>query len=150
MNHIPQELPQFSHERAIIAITGTREAKFFSVHDGAFEEKGMIEIPREHYSDDEGFFMRMVRGFRMGAGSEKNNLGDKLDKKFIKDFHIKLMEVLNTNHYDKIYLFSPDYIGKRLVEDLPHEIRPLVNYVGRGNYLKRPPEEMLEMIKTNE
>ena len=104
-------------------------------------------MPRERYSDDEGFFMRMARGLNLGSGSAKEPISDKLDIKFIKEFHQKMMQMLDTGHYDKIYLFSPDYMGKRIIDDLPSEIKPLINYTGHGNYLKRPTGEILEMIK---
>lgn len=134
-------------KKSLIIVTGTREARFYSVHDGIFEEKNTIEIPRVKYSDNEGFFARLRKGLKGGSGYAREPISDTLDDKFIKEFKIAFTKTLDADHFEEIYLFSPDYIGKRLLETLPKDMLKIVNYAGHGNYLKLTPVEVLEMIE---
>ncbi|OGI26588.1 MAG: hypothetical protein A2359_03600 [Candidatus Moranbacteria bacterium RIFOXYB1_FULL_43_19] len=82
---IPQPLPQFEKENALIIVLGRKNGTFYFARKGMLAKAGGFDVKLEPYSDREGFFLRAGHGLVYGSGSSLKDEKEYLKAKFLKN-----------------------------------------------------------------
>lgn len=139
--HIPEGLPQFDKDSALVVICGSKAGKAFLGFNGELSELFFIDHEDIKYSDDEGFF-----GSKEIGGSPENPVDKMEELSFINKLRAAVSEAINENHPEKIYLFAPSEAVPAVMEAFPADLRSKIVVPKEGNYVDRHPVEVLEHI----
>src|SRR3989344_1938536 len=140
---ITQNLPQFDNDVVLIVVTGKQEAKFYLAQDGEIERIADFELETPHYSDREGAVVRGGSG-RRGQGRFATGLAathqkEKMHNDFLKTCKEHLAKILPTIKATKLYLFSPSYVGKDVMELFPANVQKNTKWIAKGIYISKHP-----------
>jgi hypothetical protein len=141
---IPQEFFQFSGEKALVIVSGTKEAKFYTASDGNFEELVSVKSPEIRYSDKEGFFAVKAKGENIRSGAVRNNVGMKEKKEFLAILKSEC-EKVKKESFDYTALMAPEHAVSEITNSLCFS-KDKIKIVGKGNYLDRTPVELLKIL----
>jgi hypothetical protein len=115
---IPKNLPQFSDSPSLFISADVYEANFYLAHKGALEE---------------------LESFRMSPQVKEK-------KKFQARVDYTIHSLLDEYQFQNIYLFSPEYVAKRIVKGLEPNEEEKVKIKFFGKYAKLHPFELLKMF----
>ncbi len=136
---IPQQLPQFKKERALLIITGTQEAEFYLAGDGAIEGVEAFRIPKIKYSDREGLAVRTGKTGVVGGSS--NSTKEQYKQQFDAKFKISAKGVIARIIPTHLYVVSP--IASEIEQLLPTGAKKMIKLRLKKNLCERSPEEIL-------
>lgn len=139
---IPQQLPQFRDEMALIVVTSPHDAKFLQAWSEKLESIGNFEVENPSYTDDEGQF---------GGGSASGSVKE-VDKKEIHDKFMnqleKESESLRGMTWNEWYLFAPSTIRDDVKGMISKKIGIDPKMIFEGNYINEPDHlRFLKMIQ---
>ncbi|MCD6410692.1 hypothetical protein J7K92_01990 [bacterium] len=142
---IPQKFSLLQRENALIVVAGKEGAVFYEISNEEVSKKLEIRLPKER-EEREGFFARGGRGriFEMGGVFEPKKR--KKIKKLIGEIEKNLREVLEKDSKEKIYLFVPAYLSKRMISTVEKIANGKVRLIKKGNFLSSHPLKLLELI----
>jgi len=147
---IKQELPQFEDKKALLIVSGKKEAKFYLANAGEVKKIDQL-LPEEFkYSDNEGYFETRAMGKVVGSGSVRERMKNYLIQQFSDKLADKTLSLDKENKFDEIYLFSPDYMKNWVRENLSPQLIKKIVLQSEGNYVQNPPFDLLEKIKKYE
>jgi hypothetical protein len=141
---ITDKLPQFINQEALFVVAGKQSATIYTAKDKKMNKIKVIEIPKEKYSDKEGFF-KMKGGASFVSGYVKEEDKQHTINKFLKKLSEALKEMFTEKTYSNIYLFSPKQINIENV--IPISSKQFIKGQYKGNYLKKHPFFLLKKIK---
>lgn len=148
---IPQTLPQFINQHALLAVVARERGVVYCAADGTLERVATVDEPHPHYSDREGFFMRRAGGIQLGSGEPYDDGHAEEDHKRLLDNVVKeLREAIKRYNADTVYLFEPEHLKGQLTEVLKKKEQILVRLVAFGNFLKTKPLILIKKISTYE
>lgn len=139
---IPQELPQFRNEMALIVIASPHGVHFLQAWGEKLEKIGEFKVENPTYTDDEGQF---------GGGSAQGSVKE-IDK---KEIHDKFMNQLESSSEDlrgmtwnEWYLFAPAIIREDVKSLISKKIGLDPKLTFDGNYINEPDHlRFLKMIQ---
>ncbi|MFA5871536.1 MAG: hypothetical protein WC858_02330 [Parcubacteria group bacterium] len=146
---IPQPLPQFERENALIIVLGRKNGTFYFARKGTLARVGGFDVEPEPYSDREGFFLRAGHSLIFGSGSSLRDIREYLKAKFLKNLANKSNSLSAQKKVNAVYIFSPKGIipsvlgavaGGRIKERM-------IKAVISGNMGKKHPTELVRMIE---
>lgn len=144
---IPQNLPQFEREKAIMLVCATNEAIFYLLWRGEIITQDKFKIVKEREKGKrEGLFLKGGRGKIFEIGSVFKPKKRKFRKEFLDGVKSHLKKIVQEQIPEHIYLFAPDYLVKETESVFPKEIKEKIKIIKKGNYLEFHPLELLEMI----
>lgn len=146
---IEKNLPQFAGEKVLLIVAGETTARFFIAGDGIIEEAEPLQIPRVHYSDKEGFFIKGA-GVQKTSGSVREEDRRSAQAEFLQDLVVEVQRLHTHDHFHSLYLFSPDYMSKETKEVLPADLRSLIKMEFPGNLAWKHPFDFLRAIKSRQ
>jgi hypothetical protein len=116
---IPKNLPQFSDSPSLFISADAYEARFYCAHRGILEE---------------------LESFKMSPRTEDSKV--KFRARVVYTIH----GLLDEYQFKNIYLFSPEYIAKRIVKDLEPNEEEKIKIKFFGRYSELHPLELLKMF----
>jgi len=142
---IPQKFSSLQKENAFIIVAGKEGAIFYEISNEEISKKLEIRLPKER-EEREGFFARGGRGriFEMGGVFEPKKR--KKIKKLVGEIEKNLREFLEKDSKEKIYLFAPAYLSKKLISAVEKRTNRKIRLIEKGNFLSSHPLELLELI----
>jgi hypothetical protein len=144
---ISDNLPQFTHERALLLVTGEQSGKLYRAERGALESIEEVAVPDPRYSDREGFFKQRTKRGRKFFTIRSGSPYESKDEKVHTDFTKAISElVVRHADADALYVYCPSYFKTQLLNSMPPRARDLINFVFEGNFLKEHPFVLLEKI----
>lgn len=144
---ISNKLPQFMNDVALLIVTGDKESNFFIASNGVIKKADAFISRRPVYSDNEGFTVSQGGNGVYQSGSVREIKKQFLWKEFLHHFIEEMKHLVNEYNITKIYLFSPDYFIKNVVEALPNDLKVKIKHTEAGNYNKLHPVELIKKIK---
>lgn len=141
---IPQQLPQFKSEQTLIIVAGKQDAIFYKTENGFLEKIDIFKIPKPHYSDNEGYFIRRGRGVVMSSGAPRELDDRDIIRDFIHELKTRFKKIIFTP--TKIYLFAPGRTKNVIRGALPAYWKKKLVSVVDGNYFYRHPLYFLRKI----
>ena len=142
---IPQKFSSLQKENAFIIVAGKEEAVFYEISNEEISKKLEIRLPKER-EERGGFFARGGRGriFEMGGVFEPKKR--KKIRKLIEEIEKNFKDILEKDAKEKIYLFAPAYLSKKLTSAIEKRVNKKVQLIEKGNFLSSHPLELLELI----
>lgn len=143
---IPQQLPQFEDQQVLLIVVGSQSGILYSAADGEIDSIQTIQQPTPRYTDREGFFASMRKGFgRSGSVYEDDKVQQtrKFFKKVANEVHVLLQKQTIT----QIYIFEPPHTKGYLTTALRELSSVKVDLVKYGNYIHTPPLSLIEFIQ---
>jgi hypothetical protein len=143
---ISEKLLQFN-KRSLFVVAGRKKVYFYLAFNGKIDKIDSIEMEEPTYSDNEGFFMRLGRGKFFGSGSvlEENKI--EIERKFLKEIKEKTELLSRKEEIEEVYLFASGYIENGLPQSLPDNIKNMISFSFRGNYVKEHPFDLIKKIQ---
>jgi len=143
---IQMQLPQFNHEPALLIVTAKQHGVFYVAHEGVLDKAGVLEDPKEKYSDHEGFFSSFGTG-HTASGSVYEENKQEIIRKFSKKMSAEAGRLVRERNVGAIYLFVPDYVANEFKRDMPPALREMIRATFTGNYVEEHPFKLLEKIQ---
>lgn len=148
---ITKKLHQFKDEKALIIITGAREADFHIASDGEIDKVDSFKLDKIHFSDNEGFFGRSGNGGKVASsGSVREPMKEEYRKEFLKELKSHIKELQSKNKITSVYLFTPDYLINISKESMTKEMQKKIKFTAKGNYYHEHPFKLIEKISPTE
>lgn len=135
----------FGDKSALIIVAGAKAAKIYAALGGMMDEVADIPAAEIHYTDKEGFFASSGSGQSFGSGATS----DRLDEKEKAEFKINIESALSRvwqPSFTEIYLLSPEWNRETVIGALPPGAAQAKITNVAGNFVKRSPLEILEII----
>ncbi|HEX7586250.1 MAG TPA: hypothetical protein VF390_01290 [Patescibacteria group bacterium] len=116
---IPKNLPQFSDSPSLFISSGEYEAHFYLAHQGILEE---------------------LESFKMPPREED------LKRKFQARVNYAIHSLVDEYQFHSIYLFSPEYVAKRIIKGLEPNEEEKIKMKFFGEFIKLHPLKLLKMF----
>jgi hypothetical protein len=143
---VPDGLPEFFDERALLIATGKQDAKFYLVHDGILKSVDSFIVKTPKYSDREGHFKTRMRDKVIRSGAVYENRKGKVITDFTKDLTRRFAKIVKKHHPEKLYIYSPLQMHLYIREALPKAWREKITMEIAGNHYKTHPLILLKKI----
>ena len=144
---ISHKLPQFENSPALFITSGEYEAEFYLALDGTLERKVKIKMPPREEAKEKQAFVGVKSGrFGLAAVSHRGAYIEDLKRKFQKKVHGVIHDLLAQYKMKEIYLFSPRYSAKRIMDGLDKSERKKVRMEFFDEYIKVSPLKMIEIF----
>jgi hypothetical protein len=144
---IPNELPQFIGETALLIVTGTRQAKIYRASNKVLEVIDEYKIPTPQYSDKEGYFQTRSKNGVMAAGSVLEDVDDQAKKTFLSELSKHLKQAGKIFSSSVVYVFAPSHIKNMVLDKLPSSLRKNVQFIFNGNFYNTTPLAIVGKIQ---
>ncbi|EKE11083.1 MAG: hypothetical protein ACD_15C00138G0006 [uncultured bacterium] len=116
---IPKKLPQFEKLPALFIASGEYEAHFYLAQRGELKLAKTIKMPPREEAREKQAFVGKKGGMQsLSATSHHGAYVADLKKKFQKEVHAVIHDMLAEYKLEEIYLFSPKYSAKRIMDGL--------------------------------
>lgn len=144
---IPKNLAQFSRRAALFLASGEYEAKFYLALNG---EIGLIKTlkmpPREEAREKQAFVGTKSGRFGLAAVSHKGSYIEDLKKKFAREVHGVIHDILAKYDLKEIHFFSPRFVSERVIQKLDKAERKKVRLIISKEFTKKNPLEMIKIL----
>lgn len=147
---IPQTLPQFNEQTALIVVSAKEEGALFRAQNGEVTEVADIEEHRPTRSDNEGFFFRSGAGETYGSGAPRERDDEYNLTKYVNAITSELNEVIKAEAPDVIYVFEPEHYKGYLQEKIENPTHIPIEHVAYGNYTNHQPLALIEAIAAHD
>ncbi|HDQ22516.1 MAG TPA: hypothetical protein ENN28_00920 [Candidatus Uhrbacteria bacterium] len=152
---IPQELPQFKKEKALLIVSGRLGMDFYLANNSKIKKVKSFRFlnPLKVYTDNEGHFESRSASIKgvLVSGSVRESQKQRLRQELFRKFKNNLDPIIKKEKLNKLYLFAPDYLHKKIQiiikDNLPNNLKKQIKLTIKGNYLKSSPLDLLKMIK---
>lgn len=144
---VPNTLPQFIAERALIVVSAKEQGRLYQVTDGVIEEVVKVEEHPEQYSDREGFFFRSGYGRHYGSGSPLEEHTQENIRQFVSSIAVELNDAIATLRPDVLYFFQPDHLKGYLTDAIINPTHIPMHTPEYGNFVDETPLELLARIQ---
>lgn len=145
---IPNQLPQFKREKALILVTGKQDAIFYSAYNGELDRLDAFKIPRPKYSDNEGHYKVRGKGTTLSTGATRELRDEDIIKDFVHELKARIKKM--NESFSKFYLFVPSQNKNVIKKALPKMWLEKLDAEVPGNFYYRSPLELLEKIKDSQ
>ena len=146
---IPQEHHQFSGERALLVVTGSQDALFYSAGDGELVQHKPLQAEDRQPDDSPGVVINKTGDSVRHAVSledRQQQLHDKTVRHFLQRFADHLKEYFSDGRVTSVFLFTPDFMENTVREQLPKTLAGVLVHVFTGNYTRMHPLKLIEKI----
>jgi hypothetical protein len=144
---IPNQLPQFKGETALLVVSGAKQAKIYRASDSVLEVLDECKVETPKYSDKEGFFASTSRDGSTSAGSILNDVEKEAERSFMNELAVHLKSAGKVFSNSVVYVFAPSHVKNMVMRKIPAALKNNVRFVMSGNYAKMAPLTVLEKIK---
>ncbi len=144
---IPNTLPQFIAERALLVVSAKEQGRLYQASDGVIEEVVKVEEHPERYSDREGFFFRSGYGRHYGSGAPMEEHKQENIRAFVSAISEELNEAIKDLQPDVLYFFQPEHLKGYLENAIKNPQHIPTHAVAYGNFVDETPHALLERIK---
>lgn len=144
--HITQTLPQFTNERALFIVTGTKSLELYEAMNGTIENVLSYRIEAPECSDKEGHFAKRRGGKTLASGAVREDVEASLRVKFLRQLESSLQTIMHSGKVTAAYIFSPQHMMNDVVKVMPRAIQKQTKKVVQGNFTKLHPFEVLQKI----
>lgn len=145
---ISKTLPQFENSPALFLVSGEYEAHFYVAKDGIIEEKKSIKhSPRENAKEKQGFITASHGPSGIGAVSHHGAYVEDLKRKFIKEVHQAIDDLVIDEKIKNIYFFAPRYVDQRLFKEIPHYEQVKIKMEFHGEYIHENPMKIIRLFQ---
>lgn len=143
---IPQRLPQFSDERALIIVSAKEQGVLYKATEGMIEQVVKVQEHPEAPSDREGFFFRSGFGSHYGSGGPDAQDDSENIKDFVKAISDELNEAIREVEPTVVYIFQPAHLKGYLEPVIKNPKHVPIEVVKFGNYVHETPLQIVEHI----
>ena len=143
---IPQKLPQFTGETALIVVSAKEQGVLYQAADGVIEQVATVEEHPEAPSDREGFFFRSGFGKQLGSGGPDAQDDTETVREFVRSISEELNGAIKAVQPTVIYFFQPQHLKGYLENEIKNPTHIPTHVVQFGNYVHETPLEILEHI----
>jgi protein required for attachment to host cells len=145
---ISSKLPQFTKERALIIVAGIYDAIFYLAGQGEINRVTEFEFDKVKYENEKDTYLKTDGTVSVRGGISYENDYQKIAAdEFAKNFRDTINKSFKKEKIDSIYIFAPDKNINRIPELLLENLKAKIKLKKEGNYLKKHPFEIIEMIK---
>lgn len=147
---ISQNLPQFNKEKALIIVASEKDAEFYIATNGSIIEIKEFRISRPKYTESEKRFRAMVKNARSGVVRTESIYEiakEKVEANFLREFKKTIKQIISQYKIDSLYIFSSTYTIGDVLKNLPASAQWGKKFVRKGNFHKKHPFKLLEMIQ---
>jgi hypothetical protein len=144
---IPQALPQFAKDRALLVVSGKQEAHFYRAGEGVITEVASVRVRKPKYTDREGHFETRSKGQVISSGSTYEEKNEKVRKEFLGKFQDELKKTRRAVNPTRIYVFAPEYILPDLTGRFSVRAKAAIRSTFSGNFIRLHPTRLLEKIQ---
>lgn len=142
---IPRSLPQFEKFPALFITSGEYEAHFHVALKGNFKRVHVIKMaPREEAKEKQAFVGHKPGMQSLSAFSHKGSYDKDLKMKFARSVHEKIKDLISEHELEEIYLFTPKYAVKRILNTLSKSELEKVRMQFYKEYTKDNPLKLIE------
>lgn len=112
---ISKTLPQFEKNAALFISAGEYEAKFYIAQDGILELNRKIRLePRSDAKEKQAFTGKKAAQKHLTSVSHKGRYIEDLKRRFKKEVHGIIHDILAEYRLKEIYIFAPKYAARRI------------------------------------
>lgn len=140
--HIPAPYDQYTNEKALFIISGSRSARLFAAHDGEINEIAHLDTPHPTYSDREGFFEHGGSG-ASGAVREENK--QEMTAQFLKLLSQHL-SAASQESYQTVIVCAPSYILPDVITAIPAPLANRIRTTIEGNFTSSAPLDLIKSL----
>ena len=141
---ISKDLHQFLDTEALIIVAAQEEGIIYRIKNGEINKIELLEQHLEPLSDNEGFFFGGV-GKSGGAPKERNDEAEYL-KQLRRRIAHELDHLIKTEDARVLYVFEPEHLKSRIIDELQTHNNLSVHTVRYGNYVQATPLELVTFI----
>lgn len=144
---ISNQLPQFKDQRVLFVVVGRQSGILYLAENGEIDSIQTIQQPTPRYTDREGFFSSMRRGYFSRSGSVYENDKVQQTRKFFKKVTGVIHTLLQRQTITQIYVFEPPHTKGYLTSKV-RQISPIqIELVKYGNYMHASPLMLIEFVQ---
>lgn len=143
---IPKNLPQFSDSPSLFISSGEYEAHFYLAHQGTLEEVESFKMPPREEARGKQAFIGASQTKALGAVTHHGAYVEELKRKFQARVDYTIHNLLDEYQFQNIYLFSPEYVAKRIIKGLEPNEEEKIKMKFFGEFIKLHPLKLLKMF----
>jgi hypothetical protein len=144
---ISSKLPQFTKKRSLIIVAGIYNAIFYLANVGEINRIAEFEFDKVKYENEKDTYLKTGGTVSVRGGVSYENDYQKIaGQEFAKNFKKTIDKFFKDEKIDSIYIFAPDKNINRIPELLPENLKTKIKFKKEGNYLKKHPFEIIEMV----
>lgn len=145
---ISSKFPQFKKEHSLIIVAGVYKAIFYLAYDGEINNVAGFEFKKVKYESEKDIYLKAGSAISVRGGLVSDNDDQKIAAdEFAKNFKTTFDKFFKKEKIDSIYIFAPDKTLNRIPKLLPTNLKKKIKFNKEGNYLKKHPFEIIEMIE---
>ncbi|EKE24963.1 MAG: hypothetical protein ACD_5C00342G0001 [uncultured bacterium] len=145
---ISNKFAQFESFPALFITSGEYEAHFYIAFDGKLELKEKIKMPpRENAKEKQAFEGQRVGDKILSSFTNRGRFIEDLKKKFAREVHSKIHDILAEERLEEIYIFAPRYVTKRIINSLDKQEQKKVRMQFYKEYTKENPIKLIEIFQ---
>lgn len=143
---IPQELPQFNTERALLSVSSRHKAIFYFANKGKLEKLEEIETEKPTFSDKEGMFQRGGQGRTYSMGGVHELKDDDKKSYLLKEIDQIFSKMSKNQDFETIYIFSSRHMITEVSALVPNEWKKKIKMKISKNFTNSHPLDVLQNI----
>lgn len=145
---ISSKLPQFNNERALIIVAGIYDAIFYLINQGEINRISEFTFDKVKYENEKDTYLKTGGTVSVRGGISYENDYQKIaGQEFVKNFKETIDKFFKDEEIDSVYVFAPDKNINRIPELLSENLKAKIKLKKEGNYLKKHPFEIIEIVK---
>lgn len=145
---ISNKFLQFEKFPALFITSGEYEAHFYIAHKGKLELKEKIKMsPRENAKEKQAFEGQRVGDRLLSSFTNRGRFVEDLKRKFVREVHGKIHDILAEEKLEEIYIFAPKYVTKRIIDGLDKQEQKKVRMQFYKEYTKENPVKLIEVFQ---
>lgn len=145
---ISNKFAQFESFPALFITSGEYEAHFYIAFEGKLELKEKIKMPpRENAKEKQAFEGQRVGDKMLSSFTNRGRFIEDLKRKFIREIHSSIHNILSEEKLEEIYIFAPKYVARRIIDGLDKQEQKKVRMQFYKEYTKENPVKLIEVFQ---
>lgn len=139
---------QFERFPALFITSGEYEAHFYLAFQGKLELINKIKMPPRKNAKEKQAFEGQRAGDRLlSSFTNRGRFIEDLKKKFAREIHNAIHNILAANKLEEIYIFAPKYVAKRIINGLDKQEQKKIRMQFYKEYTKENPIELIKIFQ---
>lgn len=145
---ISNKFPQFERFPALFITSGEYEAHFYLASKGEMKLERTLKLsPRENAKEKQAFEGQRVGDRMLSSFTNRGRYVEDLKRKFSRQAHEVIHDVLAKERLEEIYIFAPKYVARRIMDGLDKQEQKKVRMQFYKEYTKENPIKLIEIFQ---